>query len=192
MSSQRNPDFPDEASEAAAAQRPVATDPATPDDGSEPETDIAASVKKFEAEAADMRDAWLRSRAELENVRKQAAADLAKAHKYGIERFATELLAVKDALESTLAASNASPEALRAGVELTLKQLASAFEKVQIVEIDAAGRKFDPHRHQAMAMLDSPEPPNTVIQVFQKGYLLSDRVLRPALVAVAKSGEGLA
>ena len=189
MSTQRNPDFPEEAIEAAEARQPVAADPAPAEGGMDPEADIAATLKKVEVEAAEMRDAWLRSRAELDNVRKQASADLAKAHKYGIERFAVELLAVKDALESTLAAASASPEALRAGVELTLKQLVAAFEKAQIVEIDAAGRKFDPHRHQAMAMLDSPEPPNTVVQVLQKGYLLADRVLRPALVAVAKSGE---
>ena len=113
-------------------------------------------------------------------------SDVARAHKYGIERFAGELLAVKDSLESSLAAENASLAALRAGVELTLKQLASAFEKSQVVEIEAQGRKFDPHRHQAMAMVDSTEPANTVVQVFQKGYLLADRVLRPAMVAVAK------
>lgn len=151
-------------------------------------SDAATLLQKAEALAAEMRDAWLRARAETENVRKQTAADIARAHKFAIERFAGELLAVKDALESSLAV-NASPEALRAGVDLTLKQLDAAFEKAQIVEIDAAGRKFDPHRHQAMAMLDSTEPANTVVQVFQKGYLLADRVLRPAMVAVAKSGE---
>ena len=146
-------------------------------------------LQKVEAEAAELRDAWLRSRAEIDNVRKQAVADVARAHKYGIERFAGELLAVKDSLELSLAADNASLETLRAGVELTLKQLAAAFEKAQVTEIDAAGRKFDPHRHQAMAMLDSTEPANTVVQVFQKGYLLADRVLRPAMVAVAKPRE---
>jgi molecular chaperone GrpE len=96
---------------------------------------------------------------------------------------------VKDALESSLAAQNATADALRAGVELTLKQLTAAFEKAQIAEIDAAGRKFDPHRHQAMAMVDCAEPAHSVVQVFQKGYLLNDRVLRPAMVAVAKPRE---
>ena len=155
----------------------------------DPAPDIVALLKKVEDEAAELRDAWLRSRAEIDNVRKQAVADVARAHKYGIERFAGELLAVKDSLESSLAAENAPLEALRDGVELTLKQLAAAFDKAQVTEIDAAGRKFDPHRHQAMAMVDSVEPANTVVQVFQKGYLLADRVLRPAMVAVAKSGE---
>ena len=124
----------------------------------DPAPDIAALLKKVETEAAELRDAWLRSRAEMENMRKQAAADVARAHKYGIERFADELLAVKDSLESSLAAENASREALRAGVELTLKQLAAAFEKSQVTEIEAQGRKFDPHRHQAMAMVESAEP----------------------------------
>jgi molecular chaperone GrpE len=89
-------------------------------------------------------------------------------------------------LEQTLAAANASPEQLRAGVELTLKELRSAFERAQVAEVDPAGQKFDPHRHQAMQMVDADLPPNTVVQVFQKGYVLHDRVLRPAMVAVAK------
>jgi len=152
----------------------------------DPAPDIGALLKKAENEAAELKDAWLRARADLENVRKQAANDLARAHKYAIERFASELLAVKDALESALNAGNTTPEALRAGVELTLKQLVAAFEKAQIAEIDPAGAPFDPHQHQAMTLVDSAQPPNTVVQVFQKGYRLNDRVLRPALVAVAK------
>ena len=192
MSTQHNPDLPPEAT--AGAQPAAASDHAAAGSvadpaSTEPAPDVATLLQKAEAEAAELRDAWLRSRAEVDNVRKQASADLARAHKYAIERFAVELLAVKDALEASLAAVNASPEALRDGVDLTLKQLAAAFEKAQIVEIEAAGRKFDPHRHQAMAMLDSTEPANTVVQVFQKGYLLADRVLRPAMVAVAKSNE---
>ena len=158
----------------------------------DPAPDIADLLKKLDAEAAELRDAWLRSRADMENMRKQSAADIARAHKYGIERFAGELLAVKDSLESSLAAENASFATLRAGVELTLKQLSAAFEKAQIVEIEAQARKFDPHRHQAMAMVESEEPANTVVQVFQKGYLLADRVLRPAMVAVAKPKAGAA
>jgi len=177
---------------AAADTHPAVTDEAASPDrvagpaAADPAPDIAALLEKVQAEAAELRDAWLRSRAEMENMRKQAVADVARAHKYGIERFAGELLAVKDSLESSLAAENATPEALRAGVELTLKQLAAAFEKAKLVEIDPKGEKFDPHRHQAMAMVDAPEPPNTVAQVFQKGYLLVDRVLRPAMVAVTK------
>ena len=156
----------------------------------DPAPDIAALLQKVEAEAAELRDAWLRARADIENIRKQSAADVAKAHKFAIERFATELLPVKDALESALAAKGSSNDALSAGVELTLKQLNAAFEKARIVEIDAAGRKFDPHKHQAMAMVESGEPPHAVVQVFQKGYLLNDRVLRPAMVAVSKPKDG--
>jgi len=152
----------------------------------DPAPDIPELLEKAKAEAAELRDAWLRARAEMDNMRKQSVADVAKAHKYGIERFAGELLAVKDSLESSLAAENATPQTLRAGVELTLKQLEAAFDKVKLTAIDPKGEKFDPHRHQAMAMVDGPEPPNTVAQVFQKGYLLADRVLRPAMVAVTK------
>jgi molecular chaperone GrpE len=98
-------------------------------------------------------------------------------------------LPVKDALELALASPGAD-SSLREGVALTLKQLDAAFAKSGITEIAAAGEKFDPHRHQAMAMIDSAEAPNTIVQVFQKGYLLNDRVLRPALVAVAKAKDG--
>jgi len=94
---------------------------------------------------------------------------------------------VRDALELTLATPSATTEALKDGVELTLKNLNAAFDKARIVEIDPAGEKYDPHRHQAMTMIDSEQPAGTVVQVFQKGYLLNDRVLRPALVAVARS-----
>jgi molecular chaperone GrpE len=155
----------------------------------DPAPDISALLKKAEDEATELKDAWLRARADVENIRKQAANDLARAHKYAVEKFAEELLPVKDALESALAVGNAAPEALRSGVELTLRQLVAAFDKAQIVEINPGGEKFDPHRHQAMAMVESGEPPNQVIQVFQKGYLLNDRVLRPAMVAVAKAQE---
>ena len=152
----------------------------------DPAPDLDALLRKAEEEVAGLKDAWLRARAELENVRKVAAADVAKAHRYAAEKFAGDLLPVKDALEQTLAAATASPEQLRSGVELTLKQLRSAFERAQVAEVDPAGQKFDPHRHQAMQVVDADLPPNTVVQVFQKGYVLHDRVLRPAMVAVAK------
>jgi molecular chaperone GrpE len=155
----------------------------------DPAPDIAALLKKAEDEAQELKNAWIRARADVENIRKQSVTDVAKAYKYAIERFAEELLPVKDSLESTLAAESASPEALRAGVELTLKQLGAAFDKAQIKEIAPAGQKFDPHFHQAMAVVASEAPANTVVTVFQKGYLLNDRVLRPALVAVAQAPE---
>ncbi len=157
--------------------------------GPEPASHLASLLKQAEDEAARLKDAWLRAKAETDNVRKQAQNDIVKAHKYAIERFAQELLTVRDALELTLATPNATTEALRDGVELTLKNLSAAFDKERIVEINPAGEKYDPHRHQAMTMIESDQPAGTVVQVFQKGYLLNDRVLRPALVAVAKAAE---
>jgi molecular chaperone GrpE len=168
------------------ARRPAAE--ATPTDDEAPRDDTP--LAKAQAEAAEMKDAWLRARAEIENVRRQGQADVARAHKYAIEKFAEDLLAVKDALEQTLAADRAiSVETLKTGAELTLKSLDAAFERAQIREIDPVGQKFDPHRHQAMQAVESDLPPNTVVTVFQKGYLINDRVLRPALVTVAKAPE---
>jgi molecular chaperone GrpE len=155
----------------------------------DPAPDLAALLKQAEDEASRLKDAWLRAMAETDNVRKLAQNDVAKAHKYAIERFAQELLAVKDALEQTLATPSASIQALRDGVELTLKNLNAAFDKAQIVAVDPAADKYDPHRHQAMTMVESDQPAGTVAQVFQKGYLLGDRILRPALVSVAKPKE---
>jgi len=148
--------------------------------------DVSAQLQKASDEIAELKDAWLRAKAEVENTRRQGALDVAKAHKFAIERFAEDLLPVADSLQQALAVENATPEQLRSGVELTLKQLQAAFGRAQLVEIDPTGEKFDPHQHQAMQMVDAGQPPNTVVQVFQKGYALNDRVLRPALVTVAK------
>ena len=148
--------------------------------------DSAGALQKAQAEIAELKDAYLRARADLENTRKQASTDVAKAYKFAVERFAEDLLPVVDSLQQALAVSNATNEQLRSGVELTLKQLQAAFGRAQLTEIDPGGEKFDPHRHQAMQMVESDQPANTVVQVFQKGYALNDRVLRPALVTVAK------
>jgi molecular chaperone GrpE len=156
---------------------------------SDPASDLPELLQKAQAEVAELRDAYLRARAETDNVRKQAQADVARAHKYAVEKFAEDLLPVKDALEQTLAAENVSPETLKSGAELTLKALQSAFARAQVVEVNPAGEKFDPHRHQAMQMVESSQAPNTVVDVFQKGYLINDRTLRPALVTVAKGSE---
>jgi molecular chaperone GrpE len=157
----------------------------------EPASDLGDLLKKAEDEATELRDAWLRAKAETENARRLAQNDIAKAHKYAIERFAQDLLAVKDALELTLATPNATTEALKDGVGLTLKNLDAAFDKAKIEEINPLHEKYDPHRHQAMTMIDTDQyPAGTVVQVFQKGYLLNDRVLRPALVAVGKAKDG--
>jgi molecular chaperone GrpE len=155
----------------------------------DPAPDLTDLLKKAEDEVARLRDAWLRARADAENTRKQAQADVARAHKYAVEKFAEDLLPVKDALEQTLAAENVTPETIKSGAELTLKALSAAFDRAQIAEIDPVGEKFDPHRHQAMMTVESKEPANTVVTVYQKGYLINDRTLRPALVAVAQDRE---
>lgn len=146
-------------------------------------------LKAAELQAAEHHDAWLRAKAETENMRRRAAEDVDKARKFAVEGFAGELLAVKDSLEAALAAESPSVENLRDGVELTLKQLVAAFAKFSLVDIDPMGEKFDPHLHQAIQMVDSDEPANTVVTVLQKGYRLHDRTLRPALVMVS-NGKG--
>lgn len=146
-----------------------------------------ALLKEAELAVQEHRDAWMRAKAEAENIRKRAQLDIASAHKYAIENFSNELLSVKDSLETALSVENASIENLKNGVELTLKQLTSVFSKFNINEINPVGEKFDPHRHQAISTAESKEAPNTVIQVLQKGYQLNDRVIRPALVIVSKS-----
>ena len=147
-------------------------------------------LKIAELKAQEHHDAWLRAKAETENVRRRAAEDIDKARKFAVEKFAGELLAVKDSLEAALANENQSAENLKAGVELTLRQLSNAFEKSRLAEIAPLGEKFDPHKHQAISQIEAPDAatePNTVLTVLQKGYSLADRVLRPALVIVAKA-----
>lgn len=154
-------------------------------------SDANGELERALAEAAEMKDAWLRARAEVENVRRQGQADVAKAHKYAVEKFAEDMLAVKDALEQTLATDQSvTVDTLKSGADLTLKSLNAAFARANIREINPTGQKFDPHQHQAMQAVDSDLPPNTVVNVFQKGYLINDRVLRPALVTVSKPREG--
>ena len=156
-----------------------------------PETmpSLEESLRTAELLAAEHHDAWLRAKAETENVRRRAQEDVVKAHKFASEKFATDLLAVKDSLEAALANENQTAQSLHAGVELTLRQLSAAFEKSNLSEINPVGEKFDPHRHQAISQLDAPEAqPNHVLSVLQKGYALHDRVIRPALVVVAKAG----
>ena len=153
-------------------------------------TDTLPSVEEqfrtLELKAAEHYDAWLRAKAEGENIRRRAQEDISKAHKFAVEKFAGELLAVKDSLEAALAVPEQTVDSFKSGVELTLKQLVSAFEKNALVEVNPAGEKFDPHKHQAIGMVDSEQEANTVVTVLQKGYMIADRVLRPALVMVAK------
>ena len=151
-----------------------------------PVIDAEKLLRRAELKAQEHHDAWLRAKAEAENIRKRTAIELANAYKYAIEAVAVELLPVKDSLEATLAADSAELETLRSGVDLTLKQLNAVFGKVNLREINPIGEKFDPHQHQAISMLPSEKEPNTVINVLQKGYSLHGRVIRPALVTVSK------
>ena len=180
---------------------PVLTDsPAQPVEAPAPPAPVEApadtaapleeQLRKAELAATEHREAWLRAKAETDNIRKRAQVEITNAHKFAVEDFATELLAVKDSLEAALVAENPSVESMKSGVELTLKQLAAAFERFKLSEINPAGQKFDPHRHQAIGTVESSDAqPNSVVQVLQKGYLLHDRVIRPALVMVAKTKD---
>jgi molecular chaperone GrpE len=162
----------------------------TGSESAEAGSELEQRLKQAEQAAQEHHDAWLRAKAESENFRKRSQIEIANAHKFAVENFAGELLAVKDSLEAALASDTASTESMRAGVELTLRQLKSVFEKFNLREIDPVGQKFDPHFHQAISTAPSDAEPNTVIQVLQKGYLLHDRVIRPALVIVSK-GKGV-
>ncbi len=144
-------------------------------------------LKQAELNALEHHDAWLRAKAESENIRRRAQEDISKAQKFAVERFSNEILAVKDSLEAGLAIQTATVESFKSGLELTLKQLSSVFEKFHIKEINPLGEQFDAHKHQAIGLLESEQEPNTVVSVMQKGYQLHDRVLRPALVMVAKA-----
>jgi molecular chaperone GrpE len=152
---------------------------------------LRAELDAARAEAADHKDKSLRAKAEMENIRRRAEQDIASAHKYGLERFASEVVAVRDSLDLASAVELSSdPDAVKKmheGLELTLKLLDTVFEKFGITLIDPKGEKFDPNRHQAISTVESAEtPPNHVVTVVQKGYLLKDRVLRPAMVVVSK------
>lgn len=181
-----NPEIPQE--------NPAEVAPVTPE--AAPELVEAANVdtlpsiedqlKALELKAAEHYDAWLRAKAEGENIRRRAQEDISKAHKFAVEKFAGELLAVKDSLEAALAVPEQTVESFKSGVELTLKQLVSAFEKNALNEVNPVGEKFDPHKHQAIGMVDSDQEANTVVTVLQKGYTIAERTLRPALVMVAK------
>jgi molecular chaperone GrpE len=176
---------PDSQAAQQNSQQQTAEEPAR-----EKATSLEERLKKAELAAAEHHDAWLRAKAEADNIRKRAQAEIASAHKFAVENFSAELLTVKDSLEAALAAESATVDGMKSGVELTLKQLKSVFEKFNVTEIDPVGQKFDPHRHQAISTVESDAEPNTVVQVLQKGYLLHDRVIRPALVLVAKARSG--
>jgi molecular chaperone GrpE len=156
-----------------------------PEKSAEPtlEEQLANAVAK----AAELQDAYLRAKAEGENIRRRAQEDIAKAHKFAIEGFAESMVPVKDSLEMALQIATPSIESLKEGVEMTLKQLISAFEKNKLHEVNPKqGDKLDPMKHQAVSVVPAEQESNTVVAVLQKGYLISDRLLRPALVTVSQ------
>ena len=168
----------------------VNDNPTTQADEGAQDNPVAASseerIAELEAQLVEAQAAVLYTKAEGENIRRRAMDDIEKARKFALEKFSNELLAVKDSLDAALLIEATEVQSYKDGVDLTAKQLASVFDKFNIAEINPVGEKFDPNKHQAISMLENSGEPNTVTSVLQKGYTLNDRVLRPALVMVAK------
>ena len=180
MQDQENQAVPNPEAEAAPAQ------PSTPADGAAPS--LEEQLASTEARLAEMHDAFMRAKADGENIRRRAQEDVAKAHKFAVESFAEAMVPVKDSLEMALKVEAPTLESLKEGVEMTLKQLNSAFEKNRLLEImPAQGDKLDPNKHQAVAVVPAEQEANTVVSVLQKGYMISDRLLRPAIVTAAQA-----
>jgi molecular chaperone GrpE len=173
-------------------EQEVPMDTAVPgSDAKIPENGVDAALEEklaiAEAKAAEMQDAFLRARAETENMRRRAQEDISRAHKFAIESFAEALMPVKDSLEMALKVETPSVESLKEGVEMTLKQLNAAFEKNRLAEVNPqSGEKLDPMKHQAISMVPADQEANTIVAVLQKGYMIADRLLRPALVTVSQ------
>jgi molecular chaperone GrpE len=171
----QQPQQPQGAPAADAAQAPAAE-----------QANLAQLLAAAEARANEMQDAFMRAKAESENIRRRAQEDVTKAHKFAVESFAEALVPVKDSLEMALKVDNPTLESLKEGVEMTLKQLSAAFERNRLLEVmPAPGEKLDPNRHQAVSVVPSEQEANTVVAVLQKGYMISERLLRPAIVTVA-------
>ena len=181
MQDQENQAIPNPEAEKAPAQSSTpAAEGATPS--------LEEQLASTEARLAEMHDAFMRAKADGENIRRRAQEDVAKAHKFAVEGFAEAMVPVKDSLEMALKVESPSLESLREGVEMTLKQLTSAFEKNRLLEImPAQGDKLDPNKHQAVAVVPAEQEANTVVSVLQKGYMIADRLLRPAIVTAAQA-----
>ncbi|SFU97148.1 nucleotide exchange factor GrpE [Pseudoduganella namucuonensis] len=179
MQDQENQAVPNPEAEAAPA-------PSTPAEAAAPS--LEEQLASTEARLAEMHDAFMRAKADAENIRRRAQEDVAKAHKFAVESFAEAMVPVKDSLEMALKVETPSLDALKEGVEMTLKQLNSAFEKNRLLEImPAQGDKLDPNKHQAVAVVPAEQEANTVVSVLQKGYMIADRLLRPAIVTAAQA-----
>ena len=147
---------------------------------------LDAQLAELQARHAEVSDAYLRAKADAENTRRRAEEEMGKARKFAIEAFADSLLPVKDSLEAAIAMPDATPQQMLEGVHATLRQLTQALERNKVMQIaPPAGTRFDPHQHQAISVVPADQEANTVVNVLQKGYLIADRVLRPALVTVA-------
>jgi molecular chaperone GrpE len=165
----------------AAAQAPAGA-PASPEAAA---PSAESQLADLQAKHAEVSDAYLRAKAETENIRRRAEEEVAKARKFAVESFAESLLPVKDSLEAAIAIQKATPEQLLEGVHATLRQLSQALERSRVLQISPPpGTKFDPHQHQAISVVPADQDPNTVVTVLQKGYVIAERVLRPALVTV--------
>ena len=172
----QNPNPEQENVEQAQTDNAEAVTPKTPEQ----------EIAELKQQLTEMQDNYLRAKAEGENIRRRAVEDIAKAHKFAIESFAEHLVPVTDSLYAALGTDAGDAKAFKEGLEITLKQLISAFEKGRMTEINpSVGDKFDPHHHQAIASVPSEQDPNTVVSVLQRGYTVADRVLRPALVTVS-------
>jgi molecular chaperone GrpE len=151
---------------------------------------LESQLEMAQAKATENWELYIRAKAEMDNLRRRNAKDVENAHKFGIEKFVNELLPVVDGMHAGLAVEEASAESLREGMELTMNMIRKMMEKLGIEEVDPMNEKFDPEKHQAMSMQPSADvEPNTVIAVMQKGYLLNDRLIRPAMVMVSKAAE---
>lgn len=147
---------------------------------------VEAQLADLQARHNEMSDAYLRAKAEVENIRRRSDEEMSKARKYAVESFAESLLPVMDSMEAAIAMPDAKVEQVLEGVHATRRQLISALERNKVLEINPdVGTKFDPHQHQAISVVPADQEANTVVMVLQKGYLISDRILRPALVTVA-------
>jgi molecular chaperone GrpE len=174
---QEVPNQPDGQAQEAAPAVPPSSEPS-----------VEQQLSATEAKLAEMHDAFMRAKADADNVRRRAQEDVSKAHKFAIESFAEAMVPVRDSLEMALKVESPTVESIKEGVEMTLKQLTAAFEKNRLVEIlPQPGDKLDPNKHQAVAVVPADQEANTVVNVLQKGYMIADRLLRPAIVTAAQA-----
>ncbi|MGA0569164.1 nucleotide exchange factor GrpE [Variovorax sp. VNK109] len=186
MSEPNQPENPNALSGAPTPEELEAAQAANEAEAQDALSAAQAELALLQARNTELADQYLRAKAEVENARRRADEEVAKARKFAVESFAESLLPVADSLEAGLAIKDAGPEQIREGAEATLRQLKSALERNKVLEIaPAAGTRFDPHQHQAISMVPADQEPNTVVSVLQKGYVIAERVLRPALVTVA-------